>query len=1078
MNKARSKTETRQHLWALHFWAVITLGLFSGTVAANIAEQLGAYSSILPAENVASALESQFSVIEFSAADFPTGNQAAVRWAGQLPAWVQSGHIDEAGEFQPNGDAHLIQEAMTLLALDDVSSNQRSWRMIDAYGDVLASQSGSLSTQWRQGFGGPGILRTIWAMTVFQGELVIGGDFGSAGGQTVNHIARWNGTTWRTLGGPSGIGVNGRVNALAVYAGSLFVGGNFTTAGGIVVNRVARWSGSDWFALTGPSGTGITEGFGGPRVEALTIYNGELVVAGSFGSAGGLTANSIARWNGSAWLPFVDQPSGVIGVNGQVSALAVYNGQLVAAGAFVGAGASSASRIARWSGSTWLTLPGPSGNGMAGPVDSVRALYVHNGELVAGGRFSSAGGTAANNIARWTGSTWLPVSGPSGNGVDDFVWTLGSFGTDLLVGGNFSTAGGVSANRIARWDGSLWRSFSASAGVGLNGSAIAFGSYAGQLAVGGFFSSAGGVSISNIATWSGSAWSPMLSAGATGNGAAGSIVSLQEFNGDLVAGGFFSSIGGIAANRIARWSGSAWRPMNGPLDNGVNGGVWTTAIYNGSLVVGGSFTSAGGVVVNRIALWNGVTWSAFPGTPEIGMSGTVRALAVYNGQLVAAGSFSTAGGVTVNNVARWSGTSWLPLSGPSGSGVNGDVNAMAVYNGELVAAGSFTLAGGIVADRIARWNGSNWAPLSGTSGAGVSGPALTLFVHDSQLVVGGQFASAGGLTANNIARWSGSSWSAFSTSGGVGVNAAVRALGSHSGGLIVGGGFTTAGGIAANRLVRWTGSGWMPFEGPLGVGLNSDVYAVSDFVGDLFAAGDFDLAGGLASASIAAYGPDQPASVTLTLPTVALPRCSSVFSKFAYSWLSTGTGSGGVCQAECPDQSCRDVTTWAGSSTSALLPATGNGLDRYLRPAPSPASGSVQLQMRCLTQTGASVTGLATLSFRPGTGAECGITPPPPVSVAAAAQPDGSTQLTGTVSNPGGVLLFAAISQQGQYGDAEAAMSGNTLVVNYRPGPSRSLSKGPVTETIRVLVGDGATAQERQYSFQVLLPSIFGNGFE
>jgi hypothetical protein len=77
------------------------------------------------------------------------------------------------------------------------------------------------------------------------------------------------------------------------------------------------------------------------------------------------------------------------------------------------------------------------------------------------------------------------------------------------------------------------------------------------------------------------------------------------------------------------------------------------------------------------------------------------------------------------------------------------------------------------------------------------------------------------------------------------------------------------------------------------------------------------------------------------------------------------------------------------------------------------------------------------------------------------------------------VFLFAAISLQGEYGDAEAEMNGNTLVVNYRPRTdARSLSKGPVTETIRVLVGDGATAQERQYSFQVVLPFIFDNGFE
>jgi hypothetical protein len=40
-------------------------------------------------------------------------------------------------------------------------------------------------------------------------------------------------------------------------------------------------------------------------------------------------------------------------------------------------------------------------------------------------------------------------------------------------------------------------------------------------------------------------------------------------NGDLVAGGEFTAIGGIAANRIARWDGTAWHA----LGTGMNGNV-------------------------------------------------------------------------------------------------------------------------------------------------------------------------------------------------------------------------------------------------------------------------------------------------------------------------------------------------------------------------------------------------------------------------------------------------------------------------------------------------------------------------
>ncbi len=36
-------------------------------------------------------------------------------------------------------------------------------------------------------------------------------------------------------------------------------------------------------------------------VRALAVYNGELIAAGDFTMAGGVACNYIARWNGSSW---------------------------------------------------------------------------------------------------------------------------------------------------------------------------------------------------------------------------------------------------------------------------------------------------------------------------------------------------------------------------------------------------------------------------------------------------------------------------------------------------------------------------------------------------------------------------------------------------------------------------------------------------------------------------------------------------------------------------------------------------------------------------------------------------------
>ena len=169
-----------------------------------------------------------------------------------------------------------------------------------------------------------------------------------------------------------------------------------------------------------------------------------------------------------------------------------------------------------------------------------------------------------------------------------------------------------------------------------------------------------------------------------------------------------------------RWLTS---PASAPPE--LDDAAWSLAVLpNGDLVAGGQFTTAGGVAANRIARWDGSSWSSLGS----GLNGTVFGLAVLpSGDLVAGGTFTTAGGAAARYVARWDGSSWSPL----GSGMNGDVYALAVLpNGDLVAGGFFTTAGGVAVNRVARWNGTSWSPLgSGMDGevyAPVSYTHLTL----------------------------------------------------------------------------------------------------------------------------------------------------------------------------------------------------------------------------------------------------------------------------------------------------------------------------------------------------------------
>ena len=76
--------------------------------------------------------------------------------------------------------------------------------------------------------------------------------------------------------------------------GSLYAGGLFTTAGGVDANGIARWDGSAWYAL----GSGAEGYYGSGLVYELEAGSGgSLFAGGDFTVAGGIPANYIARWD-------------------------------------------------------------------------------------------------------------------------------------------------------------------------------------------------------------------------------------------------------------------------------------------------------------------------------------------------------------------------------------------------------------------------------------------------------------------------------------------------------------------------------------------------------------------------------------------------------------------------------------------------------------------------------------------------------------------------------------------------------------------------------------------------------------
>jgi hypothetical protein len=383
-----------------------------------------------------------------------------------------------------------------------------------------------------------------------------------------------------------------------------------------------------------------------------------------------------------------------------------------------------------------------------------------------------------------------------------------------------------------------------------------------ELYVGGNFTRSGGIERAYLARWNGERWSDV---GGEVNGRVDALLVYDDGLGGgpaLYVGGSFTSVGGVGANRVARWNGS-WSALGSGLAGSGVGGIPLTvfdlaAFDDGSgpgLYAAGAFSTAGGAPVSNAAKWNGASWAPLAG----GLDLPGFDLEVFDdgsgAALYAAGLFVNPG----RHVARWNGTSWSALA--NGVGTSNQIAlALAAFDDgsgpALFVGGSFTTASGVAANSVAKWNGTGWSSVGNgfTSSVVPEGRVETLFVQDdgsgARLYAGGSFNRSGALVTNLIARWDGASWGPLA--GGLGsvsgpsVTAATRFDDGHGGGsaLYVGGNFSSADGLRVFGFARWDGAAW---SYP-GRGVNETVTALTVFDDGsgpaLYAGGELTQAGG------------------------------------------------------------------------------------------------------------------------------------------------------------------------------------------------------------------------------------------
>ena len=673
---------------------------------------------------------------------------------------------------------------------------------------------------WDDRFFRTGMNAQVRTMHAKGDTLYVGGIFTKAGGITVNLIGRFDGRTWSAMGSGLSAQFNG-VNdidafgsyvyacdkfglhrwdgtawtqvgvigglpasdlgtlAIAVDAnGQVYMTGSFTSVNGVSANRVARFNGTNWFAM----GSGIVQpqpGLGNYYANAMAAIGSQVYIAGFIPSIGGVSVNYVARWNGGAW----SSMAGGLPNYGTPTTLAAVDGQLYVATGAIGPGNGPyTANVLRWTGSSWSVV----GNDFN--LD-VNAIAGGDGELYAGGSFTDVGGAPMNQIARLSGNTWVDAGSTSESAL---ILGMAICSHGVYAGGVTNLTDEVDMNNLIRYDGTRWRNVGEGVGDPEYGVQVvnAVVRSDGQTYIGGRFDQVGGVRSMHVAQWDGDQWIDI----GFPFGESGRVNALAIKGDTLFAGGLFPFSGELQSSNLAMRVNGEWLPMG----SGANDEVFALTVHDNDLYIGGEFSQINGVGCGGVGRWNGSQFSPV----GFGANGIVRALTFGpDGTLYAGGNFTLIGGVSCSRMAQWNGTAWSPVA----SGVNNWVNTIAVLpDGSPVFGGQFTIAlnGGFMTG-VARFNGTTLEPM----GFGLNGNVNALLAKDGHLLACGTFAESGPTIVNGIARWNDTdAWEPL----GEGLGADPQEIRSGTcmdlecDELSVGGSFSYAGGRRADRISTYT----------------------------------------------------------------------------------------------------------------------------------------------------------------------------------------------------------------------------------------------------------------------------------
>lgn len=267
-------------------------------------------------------------------------------------------------------------------------------------------------------------------------------------------------------------GINGPITALAVYDGKLIIGGTFTSADGIPCRGLVTWDGTNFDTLPGTP-TFIESTNSANRIYTLHQGENSLYVGGSFQNiqtgTGIENFGNMARYNGTSWSRLVSTPSTLYGAtNGAVKSLVFHEGKLYVGGDFTTVDVNAAVTAGHLATYNWNSTPlwqAVGSTGLSGNSATAEVMTLWNNRVLIAGRFESGDGVLSRNMVIYDEAQgFITINTGSFTGQVGRARCLAIQDGKVYIGGDYNNVGLNNLLGLNAYDGSNWLNLNADIG--------------------------------------------------------------------------------------------------------------------------------------------------------------------------------------------------------------------------------------------------------------------------------------------------------------------------------------------------------------------------------------------------------------------------------------------------------------------------------------------------------------------------------------------------------------------------------------------------------------------------------------